>query len=91
MSDSLQGGTPGARESGATRNPARDFALALLVHEQDALREINDALDRIDRGTYGICAVTGLSLPAARLRAVPWTRHLRAAAPLRDEARHPCV
>jgi len=32
----------------------RDFALSLLGKEQDALYEINEALKRIDNGTYGI-------------------------------------
>lgn len=53
-----------------------DFALALLSREHDALKEINDALDRIEHGAYGICEVTGLPIPVARLRAVPWMRRV---------------
>jgi RNA polymerase-binding transcription factor DksA len=37
----------------------RDFALSLLGKEQDALYEINEALKRIETGTYGLCEGTG--------------------------------
>ena len=38
------------------------------------LPEIELALDRIDKRTYGICEVTGLDIEPKRLLAVPWTR-----------------
>ncbi len=38
------------------------------------LPEINLALDRINKRTYGICEVTGLEIEPKRLLAVPWTR-----------------
>ena len=37
----------------------RDFALSLLSQEQDALYEIDQALKRIDLGTYGVCEMSG--------------------------------
>src|ERR1041385_8896988 len=37
----------------------RDCALALLSSGQDALYEIEQALNRIKDGTYGICELTG--------------------------------
>ncbi|MEY2600208.1 MAG: ral stress protein, partial [Verrucomicrobiota bacterium] len=37
----------------------RDFALSLLSQEQDALYEIEQALKRIELGTYGICEMSG--------------------------------
>jgi RNA polymerase-binding transcription factor DksA len=57
----------------------RDFALGMLSSEQDALYEIDDALDRIRNGTYGKCGLTGKSIEAARLEAIPWTRFSAAA------------
>ncbi len=53
----------------------RDFALSLLSADQDAIFEVEQALDRIHRGTYGICEQTGRPIPLARLEAVPWTRY----------------
>lgn len=55
----------------------RDFAAALLKREPGALAKIEGALRRIEAGTYGICQVTGRPIPDERLRAVPWTAHLR--------------
>jgi RNA polymerase-binding protein DksA len=52
----------------------RDFALSLLSKEQDALYEIEEALKRIDQGTYGICEMSGEKIPQARLEARPFAR-----------------
>ena len=58
----------------ATDEFDHDLALTQLSAEQNALYEVNDALERILDDSYGICEETGQSIPAARLRAVPWTR-----------------
>src|SRR6059058_5089847 len=52
----------------------RDFALSLLSQEQDALYEIDEALKRIELGTYGKCEMSGKSIPRARLEAIPFAR-----------------
>jgi DnaK suppressor protein len=52
----------------------RDFALNLLSQEQDALYEIDEALQRIANGTYGICEMSGKLIPEARLEAIPFAR-----------------
>jgi DnaK suppressor protein len=52
----------------------RDFALSLLSQEQDALYEIEEALKRVDAGSYGICEMSGKSIPHARLEAIPFAR-----------------
>jgi DnaK suppressor protein len=57
-----------------TDNFDRDFALSLLSSDQDAMYEIEEALKRIERNTYGVCELTGKSIPKARLEAIPWTR-----------------
>jgi DnaK suppressor protein len=56
-----------------TDNFDRDFALSLLSSDQDAIYEIEEALKRIQKGTYGVCELTGRSIPKARLEAIPWT------------------
>jgi RNA polymerase-binding transcription factor DksA len=53
----------------------RDFALSLVSGEQEALNEIEEAIQRIKNGTYGVCEVTGKAIPAARLTAVPFARY----------------
>ena len=57
-----------------TDNFDRDFALSLLSSDQDAIYEIEEALKRIERGTFGTCELTGKQIPRARLEAIPWTR-----------------
>jgi RNA polymerase-binding transcription factor DksA len=57
-----------------TDNFDRDFALSLLSSDQDAIYEIEEALKRIEKGSYGTCELTGKSIPRARLDAIPWTR-----------------
>ena len=57
-----------------TDNFDRDFALSLLSSDQDAVFEIEEALKRIERKTYGVCELTGKNIPRARLEAIPWTR-----------------
>ncbi|MBA3543502.1 MAG: TraR/DksA C4-type zinc finger protein [Chthoniobacterales bacterium] len=52
----------------------RDFALSLLSQEQDALYEIDEALKRIDLGTYGKCEMSGKPIVRARLEAIPFAR-----------------
>ena len=53
----------------------RDFALNLLSQEQDALHEIEEALKRIDYGTYGVCEMSKKKIIQARLEAIPFARY----------------
>jgi RNA polymerase-binding transcription factor DksA len=57
-----------------TDNFDRDFALSLLSSDKDAVYEIEQALKRIEKKTYGVCELTGKSIPKVRLEAIPWTR-----------------
>jgi len=52
----------------------RDFALSLLSQEQDALYEIDQALKRIELGTYGVCEMSGKAIGHPRLEAIPFAR-----------------
>jgi len=58
-----------------TDNYEQEFALGLMDSERKLLREIDDALQHIEQGTYGICEGTGKPIPKARLKAQPWARH----------------
>jgi RNA polymerase-binding transcription factor DksA len=61
-----------------------NLALGMLMHEHDALYEIDAAIERIMNGRYGVCEDTGRAIPAQRLRAVPWTRYTREAKERRE-------
>src|SRR6476661_81837 len=43
----------------ATDEFDRDLALTMISSEQDAVREIESAIRRIEDGTYGVCEITG--------------------------------
>lgn len=58
-----------------TDNYEQEFALGLMDSERKLLREIDEALVRIEEGTYGVCEGTGKPIPKARLKAQPWARH----------------
>ncbi len=58
-----------------TDNYEQEFALGLMDSERNLLHEIDDALQRIEQGTYGICEGTGRPIPKARLKAKPWARY----------------
>ena len=53
----------------------RDFTLSLLSQEQDALYEIEEALKRVTKGTYGICELSGKTIPVERLEVRPYARY----------------
>lgn len=53
----------------------QDFMLGLAEAERKQIREIDDALQRIEDKTYGICQLTGEPIPTARLDAKPWARY----------------
>ena len=53
----------------------RDLSYRLTTGERDILRRIDDALDRIEAQTYGVCLSCSKKVQQARLDAVPWARH----------------
>jgi RNA polymerase-binding transcription factor DksA len=57
----------------ATDEFDHELAMGELDAKQNLLYEVEQAIQRIRNGTYAQCELTGKSIPAARLRAVPWT------------------
>jgi DnaK suppressor protein len=49
--------------------------MGLIENERGLLREIDEALQRIEEGTFGICVATGKTITKARLRAKPWAKY----------------
>ncbi|MEM8727910.1 MAG: TraR/DksA family transcriptional regulator [Chlamydiota bacterium] len=48
------------------------ISIEVSTKEQQMIRQIDRALDKIEEGTYGICDVTGDEIPLKRLEAVPY-------------------
>ena len=49
-----------------------DIEFALIQMKAETLTKINDALGRLDEGTYGYCADCGGEISDKRLRALPF-------------------
>lgn len=64
-------------------------AIDLMDSEKKILTEIEDALERIEDGTYGICQNDDVPIPKARLEAIPWARYCIACANLREKGNTP--
>ncbi|MBN2129014.1 MAG: TraR/DksA C4-type zinc finger protein [Sedimentisphaerales bacterium] len=58
-----------------TDNYEQEFALGLMDSERRLLTEIDEALLRIEDGSYGICQGTGKPIRKARLEAQPWAQY----------------
>jgi len=58
-----------------TDNYEQEFTLGLVEKDRQLLREINQALAKIQDGSYGICEGTAKPIPKARLEIQPWARH----------------
>lgn len=67
-------------------NYTEDLLESLSQRDMEVLREIEEALKRIENGTYGICEWTGEEIPYERLKAIPWTRFTAAGAQGYEEA-----
>jgi DnaK suppressor protein len=59
----------------ASLSYGREFSMGLAERQQKYLEEIDEALGRINDGTYGICKVTGELIPAERLEEVPVAKY----------------
>ncbi len=80
--DTIRNAPEGSEASGSGQHQGdagsdaydRDFALSVLAKEQDALYEIEQALRRIQSGSYGVCEMSSRKIPQARLEAIPFAR-----------------
>jgi DnaK suppressor protein len=53
----------------------REFSMGLAERQQKYLEQIDEALQRIEEGNYGICLVTGDAIPVERLEEVPVAKY----------------
>jgi DnaK suppressor protein len=60
-------------------NAESEAEMQIRLHQTDGhlLQVIEEALERIRNGSYGLCVVCQQPIAKARLDAVPWTRHCR--------------
>lgn len=53
----------------------KEFALGLSSRDRELLQKIDNALKRIEEGTYGLCLETGKPISCARLEAIPYAEY----------------
>lgn len=66
----------------------QDFKLGMAETERQLIMEIDEALERIENKTYGVCQMTGKPIPKARLEAKPWAKYTIEAARLIESGRY---
>ena len=68
---------PAPEENRFSVTQQHSIAQRLSAVESSELGRVNAALERLRSGVYGICQRCGASIPATRLKAVPWAEHCR--------------
>jgi DnaK suppressor protein len=63
------------RSDAGTRAEEEQESLDLADHEGALLAEVEHALAKFDKGTYGLSESSNRPIPLDRLRALPWARH----------------
>jgi len=59
----------------ASEESQRSLSLVAASATQSTIFEVLAAIRRIERGSYGVCEITGEPIEAERLIAIPWTRY----------------
>ncbi|WP_019120677.1 TraR/DksA C4-type zinc finger protein [Brevibacillus massiliensis] len=62
----------------------REKDIALYFLDRETMRQIDQALSRMEDGSYGYCSVCGQPIPAERLEAIPHTLTCKEHAPAPD-------
>ena len=80
ISEDLKQGREGAKEEGmdtydlASEERDREISFILTDREREKLQAIQEALERVDDGTYGMCESCESEISSGRLNALPFTR-----------------
>ena len=65
------GGTLAGEVREEVGDPLQDFNLELLQHDEDTLKAIDEALERLAKKEFGLCTACGERIGLLRLRAMP--------------------
>lgn len=60
------------KEDDAVDAQEKALEQSIIASQRALLQEVNDALKRIEDGTYGYCAICGKPISEKRLEAIPW-------------------
>ncbi|HTX13792.1 MAG TPA: TraR/DksA C4-type zinc finger protein [Candidatus Baltobacteraceae bacterium] len=74
LGDVVVEGEPEDEGEVAIQNYSKDWAAGALERARRTLSEVDAALARIKAGDYGVCGACHITIPKARLEALPWAR-----------------
>src|SRR5215475_3448740 len=66
---------PGTLIEDSARGVMSDLVASLNGRERRELDEIQEAMARLETGSFGACEICGAPISLPRLRAIPWARH----------------
>jgi len=66
---------PGTLIEDSARGVMTDLVASLNGRERRELDEIQQAMTRLETGSFGACEICGAPISLSRLRAIPWARH----------------
>jgi DnaK suppressor protein len=72
--ESDEGGTQDSADKAST-SYTKEFLYSLSNTERNVLQQVEDALERIEEGEFGVCDECGEPIQKKRLEAVPWARY----------------
>ena len=80
LGEDLKEGREGGKQEGmdtydlASEERDREISFILTDREREKVQAIQEALDRVENGSYGICESCDSEIAPARLNAMPFTR-----------------
>ena len=74
-SEALSGAAAKTSTAGEGEDYMQEFSLELLQHDEETVREVTDALERLERGDFGRCEACKKWIRKERLKAVPHARN----------------
>jgi RNA polymerase-binding protein DksA len=57
-----------------TDNYEHEFTLGLIENEEEEIREIDEALERLEKNVFGACEICTKPIPRSRLKIIPYAR-----------------
>lgn len=67
----------------------RELLFTYTEQDRETLRLIDEAFQRMEEGTYGLCLESGEPIPLERLRTIPWARYRADVQERIEHSQHP--
>ena len=73
----------------ASESYEKELLVGLGEHERKILTQIEQAIERLKKGKYGLCQSCGKKIPNGRLAAIPWVVHCLACSEAKEKGATP--